>query len=323
MKPFLKLYKADLLKGAPKIPDDSVDLVVTSPPYKREDGWSLALMQALPVVLDRVMRPGSRLFFNFGQLRESFSRAYTSRDAVACSGLVPGQTIAWAKSVALPTWRRQVQEVLDGLNKALDELRRNPPDNAPYIAADLRCKALAMIANVLEGPGEVLQHGHYQAINKKSPTLNYCWEPVFSFYKPPEPGLDRLSIGCAFADKTNLKRGTRGAQGDVHCIGDVWFIPYETTGATKKKASTKTKHAYSFPEELVKRCIKVSGIARGSTVYDPFMGSGTVAVVAKRLGMNVIGTDIDDEALRTTRTRWGAEKVGQHGKDKAACVVDM
>jgi len=311
--PSLKLYCTDLLNGANEIPDCSVDLVVTSPPYKREDGWSLALMQALAVVLDRVMKPSSRLFFNFGQLREDYSRAYASRDAVACSGLVPGQTIAWIKSVALPSWRAGALE----LAKEIWETARKPA----FIPAARHLEVMRKLGELkryLEGPGDVLQQGHYQAINSKSPTLNYCWEPIFTFVKPPEGKLDRLSIGCPFADKSNMKRGTRGKHGDVHCIGDTWFVPYETTGAKKKKASAETKHAYAFPEELVERAIKVSGIAKGSTVYDPCMGSGTVAVVGKRLGMNVVGTDVDRQALKITRARWGAE-VG-NGK---ACGVDM
>ena len=51
-------------------------------------------------------------------------------------------------------------------------------------------------------------------------------------------------------------------------------------------------HVCSFPEELVEKCI-ISSSNEGDTVLDPYMGSGTVGAVAKRLGRNFIGIEID------------------------------
>ena len=53
-------------------------------------------------------------------------------------------------------------------------------------------------------------------------------------------------------------------------------------------------HPAPFPEELVEHCI-VATTAPGDIVLDPFMGIGTTAVVAKRLGRRYIGFDISDE----------------------------
>lgn len=142
------------------------------------------------------------------------------------------------------------------------------------------------------------QTGHFQPINSDK-ILNYCWEPIFTFYKPPEKPMDRLSIGVPYADKSNLKRGTRGKNGDLHCGGDAWFIPYKTTGP-----KTKKKHRHEFPEALVEKCLRVSGVGWGATVLEPFCGSGTTALVAKRLGMNAVVIDSDSEALATAQSRW-------------------
>lgn len=49
-------------------------------------------------------------------------------------------------------------------------------------------------------------------------------------------------------------------------------------------------HVCTFPEELVERCI-LSCTNPGDTVLDPFMGSGTVGVVARRLGRRFIGIE--------------------------------
>jgi site-specific DNA-methyltransferase (adenine-specific) len=106
-------------------------------------------------------------------------------------------------------------------------------------------------------------------------------------------------VGCPYRDKTNLTRGTRGKNGDVHCAGDVWFLPYSTTGAKKKK-----KHAYEYPEELVEKCIKLANLSDGGIVYDPFCGSGTSVCVAKRLGFNAVASDLCQEALDAAQSRW-------------------
>lgn len=52
-------------------------------------------------------------------------------------------------------------------------------------------------------------------------------------------------------------------------------------------------HVCSFPEELVERCI-LSCSNPGDTILDPYMGSGTTGVVAKRLGRKFIGIEKDE-----------------------------
>ncbi|GIV29290.1 MAG: methyltransferase [Bacteroidia bacterium] len=56
----------------------------------------------------------------------------------------------------------------------------------------------------------------------------------------------------------------------------------------------KTKHPTEKPESLLQRIILIAS-SEGHTVLDPFMGSGTTGVVAKRLKRNFIGIEIDKE----------------------------
>ena len=53
-----------------------------------------------------------------------------------------------------------------------------------------------------------------------------------------------------------------------------------------------TIHPTEKPENLLQRIILI-GSKEGDTVLDPFMGSGTTGVVAKQLGRNFIGIEID------------------------------
>ncbi len=80
------------------------------------------------------------------------------------------------------------------------------------------------------------------------------------------------------------------AKANAH--GDVWQITQER----------KTNHPAAFPIALADRVISSTTAA---TVLDPFVGSGTTAVSAKKLGRKYIGIDISQEycdaAIRRVR----------------------
>lgn len=54
------------------------------------------------------------------------------------------------------------------------------------------------------------------------------------------------------------------------------------------------EHIAMFPEELPRRLIKMFSFT-GETVLDPFVGSGTTSLVAKKLGRNSIGYEINSD----------------------------
>ena len=56
----------------------------------------------------------------------------------------------------------------------------------------------------------------------------------------------------------------------------------------------KGAHFAVFPSELITDCIK-AGSQEGDIVLDPFMGSGTTAMVAKSLGRNYIGCELHED----------------------------
>ena len=60
------------------------------------------------------------------------------------------------------------------------------------------------------------------------------------------------------------------------------------------KKPYKGAHFATYPEELIKPCI-LAGSEEGDTVLDPFMGSGTTAVVSKLLGRHYIGCELHEE----------------------------
>lgn len=96
------------------------------------------------------------------------------------------------------------------------------------------------------------------------------------------------------------------------CIGNAWYIPYTPVSKLAKEAgeeelgtreSGRGGHPATFPEQLPDMCIKFSGIPTGSTVYDPFNGTGTTVLAAVKNGMKGIGTDIDEGYLAFSEQR--------------------
>lgn len=279
---WLKTYCSDVVKGCTRVPDSSVDVAIFSPPYFNRDGYTYELMFTLGKVLQRTLKPGSRAYMVFGQLKDQFSRPWEASDAIAKGGgLDQIQTIIWVKSAAMGGWMEE----------------------CPVPGCKTKFKV------------ELLQRGHYTPITPKANVLNYGFEYIFGFEKPgPEKVLDRESIGVAFTDKTNLTRGTRGKNGDLHCAGDVWFIPYSTIQDSGDK-----RHRHQFPIELPRRLIEMNNIKKGGVVFDPFLGGGTTALAARICGMNCYGYDVDKDGLKVARGRWKA-KAGERWRLKGARV---
>ena len=97
------------------------------------------------------------------------------------------------------------------------------------------------------------------------------------------------------------------------CIGNAWFIPYTPTSKLSKQVgvedghnfrkNSRADHPATFPEKLSEQCIKLSGIKKGSIVYDPFVGTGTTLVSAVKLGMIGIGTEINNNYIQFSKKR--------------------
>jgi len=72
--------------------------------------------------------------------------------------------------------------------------------------------------------------------------------------------------------------------------GDVWEFTQESSN----------KHPAPFPVPLIERCISSTS---AKIVLDPFLGSGTTAIAARKLGRKFLGIDISYEYCRMAEKR--------------------
>lgn len=80
---------------------------------------------------------------------------------------------------------------------------------------------------------------------------------------------------------------------------DVWDEFPRVCGTFKERDGF---HGCQLPEALLARIIMASS-NKGDVVLDPFVGSGTTAAVAKRLGRRYVGIDISETYVERTRQR--------------------
>lgn len=185
----------DCIEGMKGIDDDSVDLVVTSPPYNLgikyatyDDNLSmkdyLEWTRRWAGEVKRVLKPGGSFFLNVGSMPAKpwmpHEVALTLRDLFFLQN-----TIHWIKSITVEPLK-----------------------------------------------GEPVSAGHFKPIN--SPRfINDCHEFVFHFTLSGDVKVDRKAVGVPYVHKSNINRWGHTGGEDKRCRGNNWFIPYKTIKSRK------------------------------------------------------------------------------------------
>jgi len=253
----------DCVQGMKRLGDDSVDMVVTSPPYNlgvkynnytdkksRKDYLDWSCQWAREV--RRVIKDKGSFFLNLGSCP---SNPLIPHELVVALkedgvGFHLQNTFHWIKSVTIQT------------------------------------KA-----------GEDISAGHFKPLHSRR-YVNDCHEYVFHLTKSGDVPLDRLAIGVPYSDKSNIKRWSHTEGRDLRCRGNNWFIPYKTIVSRSKQRP----HPATFPVQLAAYCIRIHGQVAVLTVLDPFVGIGHSALAARQCGVRrFIGFDIDPEYVQVAR----------------------
>ncbi len=80
-----------------------------------------------------------------------------------------------------------------------------------------------------------------------------------------------------------------------------WILPI-CNGRERIKKNGKKVHSTQKPESLLHRVLLAS-TNKGDFVFDPFLGTGTTAVVAKKLGRNYFGIEKEKKYFKTAKQR--------------------
>lgn len=239
------------------VPDASVALVVTSPPYFAGKEYETALGE----------------------------------------GHVPADYIEYLEMLR-DVLRESVRTLEPGGRIAVNvaNLGRKPYRN---LAAD--------VTAILQDDLRLLLRGDVVWQKQRGASGSCAWG---SYQSPANPVLRDTTERLIIASKGRFDRvgrggegrGTNGVEGQSTIPGDefmeatldVWEIPAES--------ATRVGHPAPFPVALVERCVHLFTYD-GDVVLDPFMGSGTTGVAAKRTGRHYIGYDTDRDYVRAADER--------------------
>ena len=99
-------------------------------------------------------------------------------------------------------------------------------------------------------------------------------------------------------ERGDSRRGTQmnsmsGQTGEMRNMRDVWTV---------NTKPCKEAHFATYPFELIKPCI-LAGCPENGIVLDPFMGSGTTAIVARSLNRNYLGVELNPEYIKIAHKR--------------------
>lgn len=83
-------------------------------------------------------------------------------------------------------------------------------------------------------------------------------------------------------------------------LSDMWYDVHRI-----KHKRDRDEHPCQLPVKLLERIIQISSNP-GDTVFDPFLGTGTTAIVAKKLGRHYVGLDIDAKYREIAKTKLDA-----------------
>ncbi len=286
----------DVRESLRTLPDESVQCVVTSPPYwgLRDYGCAgqigmeptpaayVETMRALFAEIRRVLRDDGTAWLNLGDsyaantgagggnhLGTGQGRASHGHDKRRC-GLKPKDLVGipWRVAFALQ-------------------------DDGWWLRSDIVwSKPNPMPESVTDRPTRAHE---YVFLLTKSARYFYDAAAV------REQGSGRAS-GSKAPDKTGAGKGFEIRAG-FHKVGDV-----EWTERNARSVWTITPEPYAgahfatMPPELARRCI-LAGSRRGDVVLDPFGGSGTTALVAVGHGRRAILCELNGEYAALQRER--------------------
>lgn len=260
------------------LPAESVDAVLTSPPYyrQRDYGYSAQIGREVSVAdyieqLRRVFDSCRRLLKPQGSLWIVMGDKYVKRELMG---------VPWRLALTLQDdgWRLRSDCIWHKPNAMPSSTRTRPTTDHEYIFLLTKSADYYYDADAIREP-----HVTFTDQSKMRGGRRHFFQRDGTPEQGKNGGNANLHNGRwdqAFHPKGRNKR-------------TVWSIPL---------SKYREAHFAVFPEKLAENCIRAT-CPPGGCVLDPFLGSGTTAVVARKLDRHYLGIDASPEYCGLARQR--------------------
>ena len=306
-----KILCGDALQVLRTLPDNLVNMVVTSPPYwgLRDYGVNgqlgleenpeqyLEKMVEIFQEVRRVLRPDGTLWLNLG---DSYASGGNGGGGCYMDERIEAWSASYNHRLAKKGWR-----------SAPEGLKHKDLVGIPWRVA------LALQADGWYLRQDIIWYKPNPMPESCSDRCTKAHEYLFLMSKRPKYFYDQDAI-----KETSLTAGQvmkkadgwdsePGAHGTIHRKGrekgirSEKLIPDRRNRRSVWEVATEkcpSAHFATFPKKLIEPCIK-AGCPKDGIVLDPFMGSGTTAVVSKYLGRNYLGVEINPEYIEIAENR--------------------
>jgi DNA modification methylase len=288
----VRIINADVLAGLAELPDESVHMVCTSPPYYGLRCYGMdgqigleATPEAFVARMVEVFREVRRVLRKDGTCWVNLGDTYAAGGLGAGSGkqltnvgsnMPPRKAPDGLKPkdlIGIP-WRVALALQADGWWLRSDIIW-NKPNPMPESVTDRPTKSHEYLFLLTKS-----ERYFYDAEAIKEPTLSL--DPSHPSFRPNSAAI-AANGRKEFANKHAMSARNYDPAG--RNARSVWTI------ATAPFAEA---HFATFPPELPARCIK-AGCPPGGTVLDCFGGAGTTGLVADRLQRNAVLIELNPE----------------------------
>jgi len=310
MENFLnKIINGNSLEVLKTIPDNSIDCCITSPPYwgLRDYGHEEQLgsekhfkdfVNNLCNVFDevqRVLKPTGTCFINLG-------------DTYGGSGSGTTKNADTSKYVENS---KQVYVLPNGTSKA-SQFRGTAMNKSLCMIPERF--AIEMIDRGWCLRNQIIWHKPNQMPSSAKDRFTVDFEKVFFFVKQPtdyyfeqqlEPYTEPLDRWAGQMVRGNYKTKTEQFAVQERNGRDMRPNPegknMRTVWSINTEPSTEA-HFATYPQRLVERMLK-AGCPENGIVLDPFFGSGTTGVYARKVNRNFVGIELNPEYVKIAENR--------------------
>lgn len=186
--------------------------------------------------------------------------------------------------------------------------RKLKPDGSLYLCGDWKCTSA--LQRVMEEELTVLNRITWQREKGRGAAANWknAMEDIWFGVKDPknyhfdvEAVKVKRRVMAPYRENGKPKDWTESAGGNYRLTHPSNF--WDDISVPFWSMPENTDHPTQKPEKLYAKLILASS-KPGDLVFDPFMGSGTAPVVAKKLGRHYIGVEINEEYCL-----WAAKRI--------------
>ena len=296
-----KIILGDALKVLPKIEDKTIDLVLTDPPYffdRMDNNWNHKEVAKITNYCHVVksLPPGMKFDKKQG---ENFYEWYLRISKELYRVLKPGGFFFSFSSPRL--YHRMVSAVDDAGFLIRDCFIWLYTQNQP------KAMSLNHFIDKLDWDNKSKQGLKEKLDGWKTPQIKSCFEPIMMAQKPVEKTfLDNMLKYKVGLLNTNVKIGKDMFPSNVvttQMINENLDKCFLLPKPTKDEKGEYNFHKTVKPLAICEYIIKLTTFSEEAIVLDPFVGSGTTAVAAKKLGRKFIGIDTNPEYVEIALKR--------------------